>query len=61
MIFSDSQPARLTYKIQLIAPNRLKISFSPLHIGKYQIYLAHRNLPVNGKLNRIFYYLQNNK
>ncbi|CAM4749067.1 unnamed protein product [Rotaria magnacalcarata] len=48
MIYDQLKPIQIPCQLQSLAKNRCKISFSPSKIGTYRIYLAYRNIPVNG-------------
>jgi hypothetical protein len=54
MVYYQSKPIRISYKIQSLAKDRIRISFSPLKIGTYELYLFYRNFPINGKYD-LFY------
>jgi len=45
------QPILIPIKIQSLPSNRIRISLSPSTIGIYRIYIAYRNIPINGKLS----------
>jgi hypothetical protein len=45
------QPILIPIKIQSLPSNRIRISLSPSNIGIYRIYIAYRNIPINGKLS----------
>ena len=44
------QPILMPIQIQPRPSNHIRIALSPTKIGTYRIYVAYRNLPVNGKL-----------
>ena len=44
------QPIYMPIQIQPRPSNHIRIGLSPSKIGTYRIYIAYRNLPVNGKL-----------
>lgn len=46
----EFQPISIPIEIQSRPGNHICISFTPPTIGIYRLYLAYRNLPVNGKL-----------
>ncbi|CAF4663183.1 unnamed protein product, partial [Rotaria sp. Silwood2] len=50
MIYYQSKPIKIPCQIQSLSLNRIRISFLPVKIGTYQIYVAYRNIPINGKL-----------
>jgi hypothetical protein len=45
------QPVLIPIKIQSLPSNHIRISLSPSQIGIYRIYIAYRNIPINGKLS----------
>lgn len=45
------QPIYMPIQIQPRPSNHIRIGLSPTKIGTYRIYIAYRNLPVNGKLS----------
>jgi len=45
------QPVLIPIKIQSLPSNHIRISLSPSKIGIYRIYIAYRNIPINGKLS----------
>jgi hypothetical protein len=49
MVYYQSKPVRITYKIQSLTQTHIRVSFLPLKIGTYRIYLSYRNFPINGK------------
>lgn len=42
------QPVLIPIQIQPLPSNRIRISLSPSKIGTYRIYIAYRNIPING-------------
>ncbi|CAF3856128.1 unnamed protein product [Rotaria sordida] len=49
MIYDPLKPIRIPCQIQNLSKNRIRISFLPSKIGTYKIYIAYRNIPINGK------------
>jgi hypothetical protein len=45
------QPALIPIQIQPLPSNHIRISLSPSQIGTYRIYIAYRNIPINGRLS----------
>jgi hypothetical protein len=45
------QPIVIPIQIQPRPSNHIRISLSPSKIGTYRIYIAYRNIPVNGRLS----------
>ena len=43
------QPILIPIQIRSLASNRMRLCFAPPQIGTYRIYIAYRNLPINGK------------
>jgi hypothetical protein len=54
MVYYQSKPIRISYKIQSLTQTRIRVSFQPLKIGTYRIYLAYRNFPINGKYDLLY-------
>ncbi|CAF3378932.1 unnamed protein product [Rotaria socialis] len=48
MIYNQLKPIQIPCQLQSLTKNRCRISFSPSKIGTYRIYLAYRNIPING-------------
>lgn len=56
MVYSQAadnsfQPASVPLQIQPRPSNHIRISLSPAKLGTYRIYLAYRNIPINGRLS----------
>ncbi|CAF3702812.1 unnamed protein product, partial [Rotaria sp. Silwood1] len=49
MIYDQLKPIKIPCQIQTLSINRRRISFLPNKIGTYKIYIAYRNIPINGK------------
>ncbi len=54
MVYSQNddnqfQPILIPIQIQPLPANHLRISLSPFKIGTYRIYIAYRNIPINGR------------
>jgi hypothetical protein len=49
MVFDPLKPLKLAHQTLSLATNRVQISISPPKIGTYRVYIAYRNLPINGK------------
>jgi len=45
------QPILIPIQIQPLPSNHMRISLSPSKIGTYRIYIAYRNIPINGRLS----------
>jgi hypothetical protein len=45
------QPIVIPIQIQPRPSNHIRISLSPSNIGTYRIYIAYRNIPINGRLS----------
>lgn len=43
------QPILIPIQIRSLASNRMRLCFTPPQVGTYRIYIAYRNLPINGK------------
>lgn len=43
------QPILIPIQICSLPSNQMRISFSPPTVGTYRIYIAYRNLPINGE------------
>ncbi|CAF1412638.1 unnamed protein product, partial [Rotaria sordida] len=43
------EPILIPIQIQPLPSNHIRMSLSPLKVGTYRIYVAYRNIPVNGK------------
>ena len=49
MIYHQSKPIKISYRIQSLSNTHIRVSFRPWKIGTYRIYLAYRNFPIYGK------------
>jgi hypothetical protein len=49
------QPILIPIQIHPLPSNHIRISLSPRKIGKYRIYIAYRNIPINSR--SLFLYL----
>lgn len=54
MIYHQSKPIKISYRIQSLSNTRIRVSFRPEKIGTYRIYLAYRNFPVYGKEHLLY-------
>lgn len=47
----DFQPILIPIQIKPLPSNHISIELSPSKVGTYRIYIAYRNIPINGKLS----------
>jgi hypothetical protein len=57
-VADDNQlrPSLIPIQIHSLPSNQMRISLSPPNIGTYRIYMAYRNLPINGKSFALTYF-----
>lgn len=48
---NEFQPVLIPIQIQPHPSNHIRIALSPSKIGTYRVYIAYRNIPINGKLS----------
>ena len=51
MVFDPLKPLKIPYKLHLLSANRILITLVPSKVGMYRVYLAYKNIPINGKTN----------
>ena len=61
MVYKQLKPIRIHYQIQCLSTNRIRTSFLPTNIGTYLIYIAYRNIPINGKQDLFFVNIHNRR
>lgn len=54
MIYHQSKPIKISYRIQSLSNTRIRVSFRPWNIGTYRVYLAYRNFPIHGKEHLLY-------